>query len=96
MAKDQLHLKTVIAMKEIFIMAFSMELGNLLGPMELCMKGSLLIIELLAKEYISGLMEAFMKEKLKMGWGTDMVFIRSMMRLMKANGRKEKNKAKEK
>lgn len=63
MAKDQLHLKTVIAMKEIFIMAFSMELGNLLGPMESCMKGSLLIIESLAREYISGLMEAFMKEK---------------------------------
>lgn len=31
-----------------------------------------------------------------MGSGTDMVFIRSMMRHMKVNGRKEKNKAKEK
>lgn len=63
MAKDRLHLKTVIAMKEIFIMVFSMELENLLGRMELCMKASLLTIELLAKEYISGPMEAFMKEK---------------------------------
>ena len=96
MAKDQLHLKMVIATKEIFITDFSTGQGNLRGLMELYMKGSLLIIELLAKDYISGLMEAFTKARSKMDSDMATVFIRLMMQLMKVNGRKVRNKAKAK
>lgn len=44
-----------------------MEMVNLHGQMEQYIKGNLLIIGLLVKEFIDGLMEVYMKDKLKMG-----------------------------
>lgn len=66
MVQEKLHLKMEIDMKDNFIMDCFMEKVSLFGPMEYNIRASLQIIELLDKEFINGLMEVFIKVKLKM------------------------------
>jgi len=66
MAQEKLHLKMEIDMKDNFIMDCFMEKASLFGPTGYNIKASLQIIELLDKDFINGLMEVFIRVKLKM------------------------------
>lgn len=71
MALARSLLKMEISMKASFIMAFFMVEVNLFGLMEYSIKDNLPITELLAKVFINGPMEVFIKEKLKMASGME-------------------------
>lgn len=66
MVLEKLLSKMVINIKANFIMDFCMEKASLPGPMVFNMKDNFLTIESQDMAFIDGLMEAFMKEMLKM------------------------------
>ena len=62
--------------------------------MEFFIKDNLPTIVLLAQEHIAGLMDQYMKAKSKMDYVMAKEFIKSMMLLMKENGKMVRNKGK--
>lgn len=77
-----------------FIMDFFQAKANLYGQTVSHMKVNLLIIVSQEKEYIPGLMDPHIKDKLEMGFEMVMESIKLMMLLIKVNGNKVKNKVK--